>query len=132
MSSFMGLMNYTQNEVIYLLDREDVKVLYLKGYNAVEISKKLHSTTDAVRKCIQRNFWAYKHEHDVALTERKEEQRAVNYESKQYISDRAFILKNRSIYKTLSNGDIVLNKEVSGTVTWDTPRRLVNENKCIV
>lgn len=115
-----------------MLDREDVRVLYLKGYNAVEIAKKIHAETEAVRKCIQRNFWAYRHKHEIALTERKEEIRAVNYESKQYISDRAFILKNRSIYKTQPNGDIVLNKEVAGTVTWDTPRRLVNENKCIV
>lgn len=115
-----------------MLDKENVRILYIKGYNAVEIAKKLHAETEAVRKCIQRNYWAYRHEHERALTERKEELKATNYESKRYISDKSFILKNRSIYKTLPNGDIVLNKEVSGTVTWDTPRRLVNENKCII
>jgi hypothetical protein len=115
-----------------LLDKENVRELYLKGYNAVEIARKLHENTETVRKCIQRNFGNLKYKHEIALNQRKEEQRAVNYESKQYISDKSFILKNRTIYKTLPNGDIVLNKEVSGTVTWDTPRRLVNENKCIV
>lgn len=110
-----------------MLDKEAVRKLYLKGYNAVEIAKKLHSTTEAVRKCIQRNFWAYKQEHEIASAERKEELKAVNHESKKYISDRAFIIRNRSIYKTLPNGDIVLNREVSGIVTWDTPKRLVNE-----
>jgi uncharacterized protein YjcR len=115
-----------------LLYKEDVRELYLKGYNAAEIAKKLCEKVEAVRKCIQRNFSNLKRKHEIALTQRKEEIKAVNYESKQYISDRAFILRNRSVYKTLPNGDIVLNKKVSGTVTWDTPRRLVNENKCIV
>jgi uncharacterized protein YjcR len=112
-----------------LLDRENVRVLYLKGYNAVEIARKLQASTEAVRKCIQRNFWACRNEHEIAANERKEEAKAINYESKQYMSDRSFIMKNRSIYKTLPNGDIVLNKEVAGTVTWDTPKRLINQYK---
>lgn len=114
-----------------MLDKEEVRELYLKGYNAVEIAKKLHKETEAIRKCIQRNFWALRHEHEVAIIQRKEEVKAVKYEANRFMSDKAFVLKNRSIYKTLPNGDIVINKEVSGTVSWDTPRRLINENKCI-
>lgn len=114
--------------MISLINKEDVKLLYLKGYNAVEIANKLDENTEAIRKCIQRNFQNLKHKHDIAIIQRKEEIKAINYEANKCISDRSFILKNRSIYKTKENGDIVLNKEVSGTVTWDTPRRLANEN----
>lgn len=132
MSSQMVWVNYTQNEVILLLNKEAVKALYLKGYNAVEISKKIDGEVEAIRKCIQRNFSNLKQRHELAVTQRKEEVKAVKYEANRYMSDRTFILKNRSVYITLGNGDIVLNKEVAGTITWDTPKRLVNENKCIV
>lgn len=110
-----------------MLDKEVVRELYLKGYNAVEIAKKLHGETESVRKCIQRNFGDLKWKHEVAVSQKREEAKAVKYESNRYISDRSFILKNRSVYKTLTNGDIVLNREISGAVTWDTPRRLANE-----
>lgn len=115
-----------------MIDIEEVKYLYLKGYNAVEIAKKLDNKTEAVRKCIQRNLSHLKGKHLIAKKELQEERRAVNSESTRYISDKSFVLRNRSIYETLPNGDIVLKKECRGIVTWDTPRRLVNENKCVV
>lgn len=115
-----------------MLDKEKIKGLYLNGYDATKIAKKLSVEIEAVRKCIQRNFGYLKQKHEIAIIQRKEEIKATNYESNRYISDRSFILKNRSVYKTLPSGDIVLNREVSGVVTWDTPRRLINENKCIV
>lgn len=115
-----------------MLDKDRVKELYLQGYNAVEIAHRIKAKTEAVRKSIQRNFNTFdKEKHEEALRIRREVIRATNKESTKYISDRSFILKNRSIYKTLPNGDIVLNKEVSGPVTWDTPRRLVNINKSL-
>jgi uncharacterized protein YjcR len=115
-----------------LLDKELVKELYLKGYDAVRIAKKLGKSKEAVRKCIQRNFSHLKKKHDISLIQKKEEVKATNYEANRWISDKSFILKNRTAYKTLPSGDIVINKEVSGLITWDTPRRLVNENKCVV
>lgn len=115
-----------------MLNKDIIKNLYLKGYNATEISKKVSSNVETIRKCIQRNFGDSKLKHEIAVIQRKEELKATNYEANRYINDRSFILKNRSIYKTLPNGDIVLNKEVAGVVTWDTPRRLTNENKCVV
>lgn len=112
-----------------MLDKERIKKLYLQGYNAAEISKIIDSSVDSIRKCIQRNYGELKHRHEVAVAQRKEALRAINYESKRYISDREFILKNRSIYKTLPNGDIVIKREMFGIITTDTPTRLVNENK---
>ena len=115
-----------------MLDKDRVKELYLQGYNAVEIAHRIKAKTEAVRKSIQRNLNNFdKERHEEALRIRREVIRATNKENTKYISDRSFILKNRSIYKTLPNGDIVLNKEVSGPVTWDTPRRLVNVNKSL-
>lgn len=115
-----------------MLNKDRIKELYIKGYNAVEIAKKVSGTKDAVRRCIQRNFGHLKQKHEIAVAQRKETLRAINHESNRYLSDRAFVLKNRSIYETLPNGDIVLRKEAKGIVTMDTPRRLVNENKSIV
>ena len=115
-----------------MLDKGKVKTLYLKGYNAVEIAKNINANKESVRKCIQRNFGDLRLRHEIAEAQRKDASRAIKYESKRYISDGQFILKNRSVYKTLGNGDIVLNQEVSGIVTDDTPRRLVNKNKCII
>lgn len=112
-----------------MLNKEKVKELYLKGYTAVEIAKRGHGEYEAIKKCIQRNFSHLKSNHEIAIVQRKDAVRATNYEANKYISDKSFVLKNRSIYKTLPSGDIVLNKDVAGAVSWDTPRRLVNEFK---
>lgn len=110
-------------------DKKVIKELYLKGYNAKEIAAKTQCGVESVRKYIQRNLNDLKYKHDLAVTARKETIKAINYESNRYISDKAFILKNRSIYKTKTDGDIVINKKVAPVVTWDTPRRLTNEYK---
>lgn len=112
-----------------MLDKERVKELYLQGYNSSEIAKLLKVKRETVKKSIQRNLSNLKWMHEDAKRIRKDVLRATNKESTKYITDRSFILKNRSIYKTLPNGDIVLNREVSGTVSWDTPKRLANEFK---
>ena len=100
-----------------MLDKERVKELYLQGYNSTEIAKLLKAKRETVKKCIQRNFGHLKSKHEI------------DKESTKYISDRSFILKNRSIYKTKPNGDIVLDREKAGIVPWDVPRILVNEYK---
>ena len=45
------------------------------------------------------------------------------------MSDKTFILKNRSLYETKENGDIVLKKNIDCVIPWDVPRRLANEFK---
>ena len=44
-------------------------------------------------------------------------------------SDKTFILKNRSLYETKEDGDIVLKKDIDYAIPWDVPKRLVNEFK---
>lgn len=114
-----------------MLNREQVKNLYLEGLNAPEIARRLNSKKDTVIKCIQRNFSNLKHEHEVAVIQRREVVKAVNYEANRYIGDSAFVKKNRSIYKTTESGDIVINSDIAPIVTWDTPRRWANENKIV-
>ena len=81
-----------------MLNKRNVKDLYLEGYNAVEIAKELNVSTESVRKCIQRNFSNLKKEHLKSKAEKRDIARSLNHESNKYMSDRAFILKNRSIY----------------------------------
>ena len=45
------------------------------------------------------------------------------------MSDKTFILKNRSLYETKKDGDIVLKKDIDCAITWDVPRRLTNKFK---
>ncbi len=113
------------------LNKELIKKLYLEGLTTSEIAKKLNSKKDTIKKCIQRNFNYLKYNHEIAVVQRREVIKAVNYESNKFMGDSTFIKKNRSIYKTKSDGDIIINKKVAPVVTWDTPRRLVNENKNI-
>ena len=115
------------------MNKELVKQLYANGLNAKEISEELNVNKSAVNKCIQRNFKNLKPIH---LKNRKhlkfyenEVKKITKYESKQYMSDKTFILKNRSLYETKEDGDIVLKKDIGYAIPWDVPRRLTNEFK---
>ena len=115
------------------MNKELVKQLYANGLNAREIAEQLNVNKSAVNKCIQRNFKDLKPIH---LENRKhlkfyenEVRKITKYESKQYMSDKTFILKNRSLYETKEDGDIVLKKNIGCAIPWDVPRRLTNEFK---
>lgn len=110
-----------------MLDKEKVKEMYLKGYSAPDIAKSLNASKHAVQKCIQRNMRLLKKSHDAAKAFNKEVEKVTRREARQHMSDKEFIRRNKSIYKTNENGDIVLNKAISGIVSFDTPRRFVNE-----
>lgn len=111
-----------------MLDKNKVKNLYLQGHNAVYIALELNCNVETVRKCIQRNLNDFKNAHLIAKERDKEILRITAREAKQYMSDKDFVKRNPSIYKILENGDKVLNREVSGTVSFDTPRSLINED----
>ena len=115
------------------MNKELVRQLYCNGLNAREISEELNVNKSAVNKCIQRNFKDLKPIH---LKNRKclkfyenEVRKITKYESKQYMSDKTFILKNRSLYETKEDGDIVLKKDIGYSIPWDVPRKLINEFK---
>lgn len=109
------------------MDKEKVKELYLSGYTTKEISKIVNAKEDAVRKCINRNFKLLREKHFYAKAVRKEALKAINYEAKKDIGDKAFVESNMSIYKMKESGDIIINKKVAPIVTYDTPKRLGRE-----
>ncbi|MGL5149727.1 MAG: DNA-binding response regulator [Clostridium sp.] len=115
------------------LNKEEVKRLYLKGLTSKEISRELFVKEDSVKKCIQRNFKElnFKHtqEKRIKSFQDKEVIKATNYEAKRWMGDKTFIQKNRSIYKTQHDGDLVLKKDIDCELPWDVPRRLNNEFK---
>lgn len=120
--------------------KKRVRELYRNGYNATEIAQIItkenekegihkKTTREAIKKCIQRNFKDLKREHKENAKARKELERALNYESKKYMSDKELIAKNMSAYETRDNGDIVLRKEEEYVFPSDMPKRLVNQDK---
>lgn len=111
-----------------MLDKEKVKELYLEGYGPSQISNILKCKPETVRKCIERNFKQFKSSHLATKIRNKEIDKITRHESKQYMSDAAFIEKNRSIYKTNSDGDIVIDVNVAPVVSFDTPKRFRNKN----
>ena len=111
------------------INKNEVGKLYITGYDARQISEILCVNVESVRKCIQRNYSHFRNRHQEALRERKDSIKAINYECNRFISDKSFVQKNRSIYKTKENGDIVLNEDLGYIFTADTPRMLNNEFK---
>ena len=111
------------------INKNEVGKLYITGYDARQISEILCVNVESVRKCIQRNYSHFRNRHQEALRERKDSIKAINYECNRFISDKSFVQKNRSSYKTKENGDIVLNEDLGYIFTADTPRRLNNEFK---
>ena len=111
------------------INKNEVGKLYITGYDARQISEILCVNVESVRKCIQRNYSHFRNRHQEALRERKDSIKAINYECNRFISDKSLVQKNRSIYKTKENGDIVLNEDSGYIFTADTPRRLNNEFK---
>jgi len=110
------------------IDKEKIKELYLeKGFNIPEIANEMQLKEDSVKKCIQRNFKQYKLQHKRVRFKKKEIEKAINYEATKCMSDSTFINKNPSIYKTIENGDIIIDAPEE-TLTWDVPRKLINEN----
>lgn len=112
-----------------MLNKQRVKELYLQGENYRSIATILKANPETVRKCIYRNLKEFRNSHEAEKIRCKEIDRITRFESKQYISDKSFVMKNRSIYKTNLQGDLIINKKVAPIVSFDTPRRLTNENK---
>lgn len=115
------------------INKDLVKKLYVSGLNAKEIAEKLEVNKSAVNKCIQRNFKDLKSIH---LKNRKhfkfcenDVRKVTKYESQRYMSDKIFILNNRSLYQTENNGDIVLKNNIKYLIPSDVPKRLINEFK---
>jgi hypothetical protein len=114
-----------------MLDKERVKELYLQGHNAAGIAIILNCKQDTVRQCIHRNFKEFKKSHLTNKIMNKEIDRITRHEVKRYMSDETFVRKNGSIYKVNSDGDLIIDVNIAPIVSFDTPKRLKNENSLI-
>ncbi|WP_283688763.1 DNA-binding response regulator [Clostridium perfringens] len=112
---------------------------YNAGYTYKEIARFMFMSVNTIKTIV--NNWinslpSYSQEfirkkHKIEKCAKKETVKAVDYEVKKEIGDKAFILKNRSAYNTKNNGDIILKSEneLGCKTTYDTPKRFVNEGK---
>lgn len=115
-----------------MLNKNKVEELYLKGWSYNSIAYEVGSNYETVRKCIQRNFISFKSSNTAEKLRQKEVDRITRHEAKRYMSDKDFIKRNRSIYKTEINGDITVKNEFKKILPFDVPRKLKNENKCVI
>ena len=104
-------------------DKKVIEKMYVSGFILKDIVKKLDNTykMETIKKYIQRNLKHLKEVHEREKVNRKETLRIIDWECSQVMSDREFVKRNLSIYKSNKNGDLVLNREVAGAVTFDTP-----------
>ena len=112
---------------------------YNSGFTYAEIAKFMFMSINTVKTIV--NTWIknlpttsqefVRRKHQIEKNAKKETVKAVNYEATMEMGDKAFILKNRSIYNTKKNGNITLKSEneLECKVTWDTPRRLNNDSR---
>ena len=112
---------------------------YNSGFTYAEIAKFMFMSINTVKTIV--NTWIknlpttsqefVRRKHQIEKNAKKETVKAINYEATREMGDKAFILKNRSIYNTKRNGNIILKNEneLECKVAWDTPRRLNNDSR---
>lgn len=122
-------------------EREQLLIMdyYTKGLTCKEIAKKLGLKENTVRTRVNRVMSKMSNKaqlnlreiHNLNRLERKECDKALNYEINKEMGKKSFILKNRSAYNSRVNGNIVLKseEELGCNVTWDTPKNLINDDR---
>lgn len=117
--------------------REDDKILiemFNNGCTASEISIKLNRTKEATKKRIQylkRQGVIFERDRKLKQIEKREINKAINYEINKFMSNGSLIRASLSAYKNNSLGDLVLDiekaKRYGYEYTDDMPKRLENE-----
>ena len=115
-------------------DDELLTIMFNNGCTALDISIKLNRTKEAVQKRIQylkRKKVIFESNRKLKQIELREINKAINYESSKFMSNRLLVKSSLSAYKTNSLGDLVLDIEKSNRdgyeYTLDMPKRLGNE-----
>ncbi|WP_297714516.1 hypothetical protein [Clostridium sp.] len=115
-------------------DDELLTIMFNNGCTALDISIKLNRTKEAVQKRIQylkRKKVIFESNRKLKQIELREINKAINYESSKFMSNRSLVKSSLSAYKTNSLGDLVLDIEKSNRdgyeYTLDMPKRLGNE-----
>ena len=99
------------------IDKQKVKDLYLKGYNAKEISnilsriKEVDIKSDTIQRCINRNFSGLKINHIKARNLNKDIKRCVDIINNSFMSNSSLLKYNRQSYKYNKNGNLVFDEK---------------------
>lgn len=120
-------------------EKRQIKImeLYNEGHTYKEISEITNLSESLVKKKV--NNWINKmplnsqelvrKNHKLNSIDKKRIEKTMKYESKRTMSDKEFIIKNRSIYNTSITGNILLKSDLEFGITWDTPKKLKNKRK---
>ena len=91
------------------IDKNKVRELYVKGYNAKEISsilskiKEVDIKSDTVQRCINRNFSDLKLNHTKARNLNKDIKRSIDIMNNSFMSNSSLLKYNRQSYKYYKN-----------------------------
>lgn len=123
--------NFNESKNTHKLNRiknrpgDEIKNLYVKGYNISEISKILELDKNNVKMHVSRNLGPFKVQHEKSRKENEEIKKVVSKMSKSFISDQSLLKINRQSYNYNKNYDLVFN-ESRGERPFDLPKRYKN------
>ena len=100
---------------------EQIKFLYLKGFNAKEISIKLDLTHQYTRELIAQNLKDCRYEHRKQRSMNREIIKAIDNMNNSYIPNSSFLSWNRQSYDYNKNGNLVFNED-RGSRPKDVPK----------
>lgn len=102
-----------------MLNKVQVKELYIKGFNAKEIAVKLDAKSDTVQRCINRNFSKHKLIHLQNRANYKSIISSINYQNKKHMSDSSLLRWNRQSYNYNEKYDLVFDEKTRGLKPGD-------------
>ena len=100
----------------------NIKTLYLKGYNAKEIADSLGYSHTRIKRLISQNFKDLLEEHKKARSYNSSIKKSINHINNSFISDSALLKINRQSYKYNKNYNLVFDEETRGKRTEDIPK----------
>lgn len=101
--------------------REQIKNLYLKGYNSKEISDIMCLSHGYIRNLISKHFREYRDEHKIIRDNNKSIKKAVKTMNNSYINNTALLKFNRQSYIYNKNNNLVFD-ESRGSRPEDLPK----------
>lgn len=109
------------------LNKDEVKELYAKGYNAKEIAKilkgrgQINIKSDTVQRCINRNFYKLKSEHLKNRNINKDIKKSIDNMNNSFMSNSSLLKMTRQRYNYNKNGNLVFD-ESAGKRPYDLPK----------
>lgn len=109
------------------LNKDEVKELYVRGYNAKEIAKILENRgqinikSDTVQRCINRNFFDLKFEHKKNRDINKDIKKSIDNMNNSFMSNSSLLKMNRQRYNYNKNGNLVFDESI-GKRPYDLPK----------